>query len=249
MAGQTEIPEDMGPAVRLVIWGALPFIFLLVSVEKFSDCKIQGGLALLALSIISTAVAVYWNRLLPSWVPFQYISSLKYLHNEEAGLTTAVRDMATYSAWAKWYAAQSLAMNNHQLISQESLMRIAASEFRRALLDGKLNARGRPSNAIEYEPIPRDAWWLVYIEMVRDPATLWRAEIRPPVNVEPQRVSRLLNYDSIVVSAHDVEDLWPKTSWRYDRARKQLLKQAEKAGANPEHIKFLRKGDIATPGG
>jgi hypothetical protein len=67
-----------------------------------------------------------------------------YLHDEDSELGSAIRDMATYSAWAKWFASQFLANNNHQPVSQRNLMAIASGEVLSALMDGKILApRGR----------------------------------------------------------------------------------------------------------
>jgi hypothetical protein len=107
-----------------------------------------------------------------------------YLHDEDSELGSAIRDMATYSAWAKWFASQFLANNNHRPVSQRNLMTIASGEILGALMDGKILARGRtkwkphtlwrrqPSDAIEYEDISREAWRLAGIRMEPHPNTL-----------------------------------------------------------------------------
>lgn len=91
---------------------------------------------------------------------------------------TAIEGIATTSAWARWYAAKLLTINERCLLPRASIFRSVASELARALRDGKLKAKGRPSHAILYEEIPKDAWWLVYIEVIPNPATLWQANLR-----------------------------------------------------------------------
>jgi hypothetical protein len=143
-----------------------------------------------------------------------------YLHDEDTELGGAIRDMARYSAWAKWFASQFLANNNHAPVSQPNLMNIASGIVLDALMDGKILARGRPqwisralwrrqpSDPIEYEDISREAWRLAAIRMEPHPNTLWRAVLFPRSNVDPERIKKLLDYDSVIVNSREFEKLW-----------------------------------------
>jgi hypothetical protein len=90
----------------------------------------------------------------------------------------------------------------------------------------------QPSDTIEYEDISREAWRLAAIRMEPHLNTLWRASVFPRSNVDPERIKKLLDYDSIIVNSREFEKLWP----RVDKT----------VGANPEHIEKLRKGRMAT---
>jgi hypothetical protein len=181
-----------------------------------------------------------------------------YLSDVDAELGAAIRDMATYSAWAKWFASQFLANNNHEPVSQPTLMNIASGIVLDALMDGKILARGRlqwisrtswwhqPSDAVEYEDISKETWRLAAIRMERHPNTLWRAVPFPRWKVDPERIKKLLSYDSIIVNSREFEQLWPRVDKFADNARKKLLKKARKAGANPEHVERLSRGHMAT---
>jgi hypothetical protein len=136
--------------------------------------------------------------------------------------------MASYSAWAKWYASQHLA-NTLQPISQEHIMLTASSIVLDNLMDGKLLARRRPSGAIEYENISKEAWRLVAIQMKPHPLSLWHGVIIPRGNVDPARIAKLLDYDSIIVNSREFEQLWPTINKHYDNPRQRLLK-GEKSG-------------------
>jgi hypothetical protein len=70
--------------------------------------------------------------------------------------------------------------------------------------------------------------------------------IIPRGGVDPARIFKLLNYDSIIVNSRAFEKLWPRSDWKLDSARKKLLKKAMKAGADPEYVRKLREGYMAT---
>jgi hypothetical protein len=158
------------------------------------------------LSLAASALCFFW----PLWkrpvIRFARWSRSRsqpepYLSDVDSELGSAIRDMATYSAWAKWFASQALAISNHQPVSQSHLMHIASSIVLDALMNGKIFARGRSSSAIEYEDIPREAWRLAAIRMEPDLRTLWRAVLFPRSNVDPERIDRLLGYDSVIVDS------------------------------------------------
>jgi len=53
---------------------------------------------------------------------------------------TAIEGIATTSAWARWYAAKLLTINERCLLPRASIFRSVASELARALRDGKLRS-------------------------------------------------------------------------------------------------------------
>lgn len=60
-----------------------------------------------------------------------------------------------------------------------------------------------------------------------------------------QGFQKTLDYDSIIVNSHEFLAEWPRADKIADKARMRLLKKAKKEGADPEHIKKLRKGRMA----
>ena len=67
-------------------------------------------------------------------------TGLKYLPENDIGLMTAIEGIATTSAWARWYAAKLLTINERCLLPRASIFRSVASELARALRDGKLRS-------------------------------------------------------------------------------------------------------------
>ena len=155
-----EIPNRLSHAVRMaVFWISLPFIFLLVGIERIFDLggnryQIGGCFAAAFLSIV---VAVYWNRILPRRSQLVNDPPLAYLRNEDSELGSAIRDMVWCSAWGKWFAAQYLT-NSHHSASEEHVMQIATHLVLNALTDGQLEVRGLRPGQLDYEPIPQTHW-------------------------------------------------------------------------------------------
>ena len=190
---------------------------------------------------IASLVVFLWplvNRVLGA-VSSSKRHTLGYLHHEDSELGPAIVDMAYRSAWAKWYASQYLAHNNHQPVDELTTLNAASELVTQALMDGKLEARGRPAGAVDYEPITSETWRLAGLQPVRHPASLWTFNVIPRSGVEPQRMQRLLDYDSLIVNCRRFENLWPATDKKMDYKRKRLLKQAKRAGAAPTEIARL----------
>jgi hypothetical protein len=254
-----EIPNQFSHAVRMaVFWISLPFIFLLVGIERIFDPggnRYQVGACFVA-AFLSILVAVYWNRLLPQrWQPAIEPAPLDYLHDEDSELGSAIRGMVWRSAWGKWYAAQHLATNNHHPASEEHVMQIATSLVHNALMDGRLEAHGRKPGQLDYEPIPRTHWRSTGLHMIKDNRTIWKMilipagcfEIHPDGTVvghnqeAVRRTDRLAVYDSLIVGARQFEKLWPRKDRKTDIARKRLLKTAKKCGADSAEIEKLSR--------
>ena len=156
----SEVPDRLVPAIRAFIWVALPFIFFLVSVEQFVERNYFLALVLLGLAFASVLVTVNWEKIFGWHLQSDAKPELTYLRNEDSQLGPAIRDMAWYSSWGKWYAAQSLATNNHQPIDEGRLVSTAAGIVCEALLDGMLQARGSLPSEIEYQDISKETWRL-----------------------------------------------------------------------------------------
>src|ERR1700730_223671 len=180
-------------------------------------------------------------------------AKLEYLHSEDSELGGAILAMVWRSAWAKWFAAQYLATNNHNPASEEHLMQIATSIVHDALMDGQLEAQGRKPSQLNYEPVPRTHWRSTALHMIPDRRSLWKiiliptggAEIYPDGTVighdqkAVQRTEQLKAYDSFIVSARQFEKLWPRKDRKTDDARKRLLIKARKVGVDPTEIEKL----------
>ena len=169
----------------------------------------------------------------------------RYLSDEDTELGTAIHYMAMFSAWAKWFAAQHLALNEHKPISESSMMSTASSLVLDAAMNGKLSMRGRPAGSIQYEAISRETWRLIAIKMEPHPATLWKAVVIPRSDVDQERVQEILEYDSIILSSREFEQLWPRDDRGHDRARMKELKKAKRLGADAQAVEKLAKGNMA----
>jgi hypothetical protein len=213
--------------------------FFFVSVEQFVERKYITALILLALCIASLVAAVNWPKSFGHPAPSETKSNLAYLSHEDSQLGPAIRDMAWYSSWGKWFAAQALATNNHQPINEGTLVSIAAGLVTDALMDGMLQARGRLPNEIEYQDISKETWRLAGLISKAHPASQWTVEIIPRGGVDPERISKLLSYDSIIVNSRQFESLWPRKDMKRDAARKRLLKKAREEGADEAEIQKL----------
>jgi hypothetical protein len=56
-----------------------------------------------------------------------------------------------------------------------------------------------------------------------------------------QRTEHLAEYDEFIVNSRQFEKLWPRKDKKTDAARKQLLKKARKARADPAEIEKLSR--------
>lgn len=151
---------------------------------------------------------------------------------------TAIEAVATNSAWARWYAAQLLTINERRLLPKSVMYRTVAWQIINALRDGKLKAKGRLPNSTLYQEIPTEAWWL--FDMRVTPYLV----IAEPKNCRAPGVTQVLSYDSITVDPRDLERLWPKNCRHFDRSRKRLLEKAIRERICPEIVEMLQKGNL-----
>jgi hypothetical protein len=241
--------------------GAIGFIAPLIGGEELVRLYLTGsGLPWwFSAALIVSGFPVYvapavWKRL-RRMRPAAEPVPLQYLSHEDDELGSAVRMMAWRSAWGRWYAAQCLANSPKGTPDdrEDGLMRVAAGHVWQALIDGKLEARGRRPEHMDFEAIPNTHWRSSPLHMIRGGPSLWRmifiptggAEISPDGTVKArdpvakERTDNLAAYDSIIVRARQFESLWPRKHKDTDAAKNLLLKKAKKAGADPAEIAKL----------
>jgi hypothetical protein len=245
--------------------GALGFIAPLLGGEELIRFLVTGGGGhtlpwWASIILIAAGLPIYlspaaWKSLRTKLGGKSDILKLQYLSNKDAELGGAIRDMVWYSAWGKWYAAQVLATNNPNPADEGHVFQIAAHLVQEELRDGRLEARGRNPGQMEYEAIPRTHWRSTALHFIKDKITLWKmilipvggAMINPDGTViahddaAKQRTDQLAAYDSIIIDSHSFESLWPRKDKPADKARKQFLKKAKKAGANADEIAKLSR--------
>jgi hypothetical protein len=138
---------------------------------------------------------------------------LSYLRHKDTELGEAIRQMAWFFAWAKWYASQVLATNEHRAASAKEIIDTARFQVQEAILNGQLQVRGRKAGSLNYEEIPRTHWRSTGLMMVKDDLALWKlvllpaggAQIDPDGTVVGQhqpsvdRTSQLSEFDSFIV--------------------------------------------------
>ncbi len=247
-----EASDTIGGGLRNWL-GALGFIVPLIGAEIIRE----GGPKWVGAILIVAGLPIYWSPAIWKWLRRGKSSTdpapLAYLDNEDSELGGAILDMVWRSAWAKCFAAQYLATNNHHPASEEHVMQIATGIVHDALMNGHLEARGRKPGQMDYEPIPQTHWRSTALHMIPDRRSLWKMILIPTGGVEihpdgtvaghdqkaEQRTDRLAAYDSLIVSARQFEKLWPRKDKDTDIDRKRLLKTARKAGADPAEIEKL----------
>ena len=165
-------------------------------------------------------------------------STPQYIPDRDTELDSAMFLMALRSAWGRWYSAQILAGNGTP-IRDDHLMRMAADCVVHEAVEGNLVIRGRPASGTEYETIAPEVWRLAHLDVKPDPMKLWRISAIPRSDVNPERISRLLSYDSLIVDSRQFEGLWPAQEATADTQRRQFLQKARKIGADPAEIAKL----------
>jgi hypothetical protein len=244
LAMDVGIPERFMPALRIALWASLPFIFLLIGVERYFNGTIIEMIGCFICALLSIFVIVYWDRFIPSRFRPDSLSRLKYLSDRDSQLESAIISMARQSAWGRWYAAQCL-VNSGIPIRLQHLYQAAAGQVMQQITDGALEVRGRRSNPerLEYEPICVPVQFALKIILVpkgiveidRDGVVV-RAD-----NVSASQRTALLDYDSLLVDAYQFENLWPKNDALADKKRRQLLRVARKRGLDKNEIQRLSK--------
>jgi len=161
-------------------------------------------------------------------------SQLSYLPRSDVELNLALRLLAQRSAWGRWYAARILALHKSK-IEEEDLMLTASGQVTSAAANGRLTIRGRRLGGRSYEPIPKEYWGSAFLDVRADPISLWQVFISPG----DYSAGNTLQFDSLIVSAKEIETLWPKHEGSSDEARKEFLEQARQEGLDPAEIARL----------
>ncbi len=240
---------------RNLIWPLIAFV--LAEANQLSGLTIPWlsvGLCLVAIALLIAQLWLYFTRSNGTDAAGNQSAPLQYLRDTDSELGGAIRDMAWHSAWARWFAAQTLA-DTKRAIDEANLMQIVASLVGAALMDGKLTARGRKPGELNYTPVDQTHWRDTALNMMRDKTTLWRMKLHPKGGASigldgsaegldkaaTDRTNQLDGYDSLIVNSVEFEKLWPRKDKGDDSARRKLLKAAKKAGADPAEIKKLSR--------
>src|SRR5437764_3637475 len=110
-----EASDTLGGGVKNYL-GALGFISALLGGEEM----LRVGPTTLSVFLIVVGLPFFISPWVWIWIAKRWGSrdqdktELQYLANEDSELAWAVQAMTYRSAWAKWYSAQSLTLNNHQ---------------------------------------------------------------------------------------------------------------------------------------
>ena len=185
---------------------------------------------------------VAWTHLSTKWATANRgdaEAGLQYLHDRDTQLDLAIYLMIQRSAWARWIAAQFLA-GNGKPIDDKALLLNATSCVVHEAVEGALEIRGTLPTETESETIPRENWRLAYLDVVPNPRGIWAFPVKPRSDVDPDRIRRLLSYDSLIVDARQFEKIWPRRDKTTDAATLELLRKARKAGIAPHEIDRLR---------
>jgi hypothetical protein len=251
------IPEKLLPAVRIaVFWIALPFILLLVGIERIFDSNgtRYQVLACFVGAFLSVVLAVYWDRIIPRRFRAKP-QRLEYLRHKDSELGSAIRDMVWFSAWARWFAARHL-VSSGTPIAESYLLSIASQLVGQNLIDGDIEVRGRLDSSMDYEIIPQTHWRSTALQFLTDPRALWKMILIPRGGAEisrdgvvkasdpaaEHRTAEIKKYDSLIVDAHQFEKLWPRREPVADKKRRQLLRKALKRGLDRDEILKLLGG-------
>ena len=106
-------------------------------------------------------------------------------------------------------------------------------------MNGELEIRGRPSDSKNYEVIAREDWRLAFLDPEPNPNSIWKMVVKPRTGESPDRIKRLLDYDSLIVDSTQFQELWPAQDAANDKARKELLKVAKISGVPQSEIEKL----------
>lgn len=177
---------------------------------------------------------------------------LAYLNYRDAELGPSIIQMASKSAWGRWFAAQYL-VSSERPIAEGNFLQIASHVVMDEVVNGNLAVRGRKPRSSDYESIPREHWRSSAFHFIPDPISLWRMILLPRggATVDPDgtvkahnpqaeaRNSKLQEYDSLVVDAEQFEKLWPARDRVADKLRQRFLQIARKRKLDADEIERL----------
>jgi hypothetical protein len=132
----------------------------------------------------------------------------RYLQDVDSEVTHALLMMVSRSAWGRWYR-QQVGTSGENALTDGSTMHVAAYLITDAAMNGRLELRGRLPSEVNYEPIQKETWRLAALAVEPDSFTIWKVKVHPRHGVDPDRIKRVLVYDSLVVNSQAFEALWP----------------------------------------
>jgi hypothetical protein len=248
-----EASESFGGGVRNWL-GAVGFCAVLIGAEMLREntAPIWIGTLLIIIGLAIFLLPFVWRRIKkesPENPP-----KLAYLTYVDSELGAAIKSMARYSAYGKWYAAQVL-VNGGKPATERELIFVATGQVMEEILNGKLDVRGRLPGRMDYELIDRTYWRSSGLTFIADPVSLWKmviiprggAQIEPSGNViannaeAAARTAEIARYDSLIVNANQFEEVWPKRDPVADKARRKFLRQARKRGLDENEIERLSR--------
>lgn len=122
------------------------------------------------------------------------------LADPEPGLTMAAWWAVMESAWGKYKRENPPDTSTDQNARIGMLMHMVAHTVSEAAMAGSLTIKGRSPGEIEFEEIPKAAWRLAAIVANPDMASIWKLEVIARSGVDPDRIERVLSYDSLIVN-------------------------------------------------
>ncbi len=210
----------------VIVGAANSDLALALALLFFGMVALAGFIFGPSIPVIAERVRKYWER------------RDLLLGGGDTEVGEAVYRLAHSFSWGKWFAAQCLA-NNGKPIGAISLMHTAAGLVEGEAMAGRLVFRGRPPGATDYEEIPREAWRLIALGVKPHPRRIWDAMPVPRSEVDPARVQKFLDYDSIIVSSDEFEKLFPPIDKQADAERATFIKQAKKRKLDSKEIARL----------
>jgi hypothetical protein len=117
----------------------------------------------------------------------------------------AVRHIAG-SEWSKTNVTRGREMR------ELTILQVAARDLCVKAEAGEIKVRRRRRDATDSEPIQRQHWSLIYLDVEPDAGTDYRIVIRPRADVSPERVSALLEFERLTVRRKRLNELWPAVS-------------------------------------
>jgi len=146
----------------------------------------------------------YWKAVLARWGAKQPAANgnrpRSILADPEPGITMAAWWAVMESAWGKYKRENSPDTSTDQNARIGALMHMVAHTVSEAAMVGSLAIKGRPPGEIEFEEIPKATWRLAAIVANPDMASIWKLEVIARSGVDPDRIERVLSYDSLIVN-------------------------------------------------
>lgn len=206
MAADSGMPDRLSAAIRLgVFWISLPFIFLLVGVDRFFDNHLFQAATCWVLSVLSIVVAFYWEKLIPGrFRPAfvsdtqRYMTAYEVIHYlaDDSKRGHQVRHGPSAQVWTNRFGT----INVRKIPLLE-----AQAEFKRIAEQGHIHAIGRLDGGGQQVQIPETYWMSATLNHF----SLENPEISEttPAVANPDGIP---NYKNVKILQSDVERIWPR---------------------------------------